>query len=158
MSAARDEQRPIGVLLVVLGAVLVLAAFRFLDWYDLPSGRADTVPDATFSDLHANVDQLGGAGVAAAYFDWLAWTLLIALVFVGAAAGLPTPVRDPLRVAGFLIGLVGVAATYYALAQHSNATGGQGALHNATWGVWLTLGGFAMGAFGAASGSVRRGR
>jgi hypothetical protein len=143
------------VLLVLAGALAVLLSFRFLHWYDVPAGH-DSSGDVTFTKLHASAEQLGGAGVASIYFGWLAWVLLIGGLVVGMAAAIPTPVVDFLRVLGFLIGLIGSGATYYALAQHFNATGSKDdVLHNATWGVWAALGGFAAIALGAALGPRR---
>ena len=158
MSDVQPDRRVIalpGAALVLLGAVLVLLSFRFLDWYDVP-GSVDSSGDVTFSKLHASADQLGGAGVATAYFDWLAWVLLLAVIVVGVAASVPTPAVDALRVAGFLLGATGVAATYYALAQHFNATGStHSVLYNSTWGLWAALAGFLLAAGGAALGTRR---
>src|SRR3954466_7693592 len=47
-----------GVVLVLLGAVCALLAFRLLHWYDVPAGH-DSSGDVTFSKLHASADQLG---------------------------------------------------------------------------------------------------
>ena len=148
--------RVLGVALVLAGALLALAAFRLLDWYDISGHAADSAGSVTFSSLKTSADQLGGAGVAIAYFDWLAWVLLIGLILVGVAANVRTRLTDPLRVAGFLIGLIGAAATYYALAQHFNATGSaHNVFYNSTWGVWAALVGFALGGVGAVLGPGR---
>jgi hypothetical protein len=144
-----------GAALVLLGAVLVLLSFRFLDWYDVPSS-ADSSGNVTFSKLHSSADQLGGAGVATAYFDWLAWVLLLGVIVAGAAANVSTPVVDVLRVTAFLLGVAGAAATYYALAQHFDATGSaHSVLHNSTWGLWAALLGFLLAAAGGALGPRR---
>jgi len=159
MTSAEGERavRVVGVALVLVGAVLALAAFRFLDWYDTAAKAADTAQTSTFSDLQDNADQLSGAGAATAYFDWLAWVLLIALVGVGVAANLPFVVADILRIIGTVIGVAGVAATYFAVAQLHNAQVAAGGAHhsafyNSTWGLWLTFVGFAVGAVGALLG------
>jgi hypothetical protein len=159
MTAAKQARRVIGLpgaLLVIAGGVLVLIAFGLLTWYATPRSL-DAAPDVTFSELHSSADQLGHAAAATAYFDWLAWVLLIGMVGVGMAANLPLRAADALRVLGFVLGAIGVAATYLAIRQLHNAqvaAGGarHGAFHNATWGVWLTLAGFALGAVGAAFG------
>lgn len=161
VATAQSARRAIGVpgiVLVLGGAVLVLLAIRFLHWYDVPSGH-DSSGDVTFRKLHGSAEQLGGAGVASAYFGWLAWVLLLAGIVVGVAANVPSPVSDPLRVGGFLVGLVGSAGTYYALKQHFNATGSRhDVFHNATWGVWAALVGFLLIAAGAALGPRRTSR
>lgn len=159
MATARDAARLVGlpgIALVVAGAALVLVAFRFLDWYESPA-TADSAPSITFDKLHSSADQLGGTAVATTYFDWLAWVLLIALVAAGVAANVPIPAADALRVTGFLLGTVGVAATYFAIAQLHNAQVSAGAVrhsvfYNSTWGMWLAFAGFAIGAVGAALG------
>jgi hypothetical protein len=162
MTAARQAGRVLGVpgaLLVIAGGVLLVVAFGLLDWYDAPR-TADAAPKITFGELHGSADQLGGAAAATAYFDWLAWVLLIALVGIGMGANLPVRPADALRVAGFALGAIGVAATYFAIVQLHNAQvaaggGHHGAFHNATWGVWLTFTGFTLGALGAALGPRR---
>ena len=159
MTSAEGERtvRVVGVAVVLAGAVLALAAFRFLDWYDTAARGADTAQTSTFSDLQDNADQLSGAGAATAYFDWLAWVLLIALVCIGVAANLPIVAADVLRIVGTVLGVAGVAATYFAIAQLHNAqeaAGGEhhNAFYNATWGLWLTFLGFAVGGVGALLG------
>jgi hypothetical protein len=67
---------------------------------------------------------------------------------------------DLLRVAGSVLGVLGVAATYLAVAQLHDAqvaAGGEkhSALYNSTWGLWLALLGFACGAVGAVPGPRR---
>jgi hypothetical protein len=162
MTSVEDERavRVVGVILVLAGAVLALAAFRLLDWYDTGARGADTAQTSTFSDLQDNADQLNGAGAATAYFDWLAWVLLIALVCIGVAANLPVAPADVLRIVGTVIGVAGVAATYFAVAQLHNAqeaAGGEhhNAFYNSTWGLWLTFVGFAAGGIGALLGPRR---
>jgi hypothetical protein len=154
VTAGTDRRRVFGVtgvILVLAGALLVLLAYRFLDWYSVVAGGADSAGNVDFGKLRSSADQLGGAGVATAYFDWLGWVLLITLIVVGVGANLVTPATDVLRFAGFLIGLVGAGATYYALAQHFNATGSEHSIfYNSTWGLWLTFAGFLLAAAGAA--------
>jgi hypothetical protein len=156
VTSAKDGQRIVGVpgvILVLVGAGLVLLSFRFLDWYDVPAHGADSAGDITFGKLHTSADQLGGAGVATAYFDWLAWVVLIALILVGVAANVVSPMTDGLRVGGFLLGMVGAGCTYYALAQHFNATSSDHSVfYNSTWGLWAAFLGFFVGAAGAVIG------
>jgi hypothetical protein len=162
MTATR-ERRGLGlrgVALVVVGAALLIVSFRFLDWYSVARHVADRPSRITFGTLHGNADQLTGAGAAPAYFDWLAWVLLIAVVAVGVAANLPLSFADPLRVLGFLIGLIGLAATYFAIAQLRNAQEAAGGakhnvFYNSTWGMWAAFAGFAVAAIGAGLGPRR---
>lgn len=148
-----------GALMVLGGAVLVLLSFRFLDWYDVPR-RADSAGSITFAALKTSADQLSGAGAATAYFDWLAWVLLIGAIAAGIAANLSIPGADALRVAGFLLGVIGAAATYFAVAQLHNAQVAAGAtkhsvLYNSTWGLWAAFAGYLVAAVGAVVGARR---
>jgi hypothetical protein len=159
VSTTQDGRRALrlpAVALVLAGSVLVLVSFRFLDWYDVPS-RHDSAGSITFGTLHGNADQLSGAGAATAYFDWLDWLLLILLIAVGIAANLSAPMTDALRVAGFLLGLLGAAATYFAIAQLHNAQVAAGAekhsvFYNSSWGMWAAFVGYLAAAAGAAIG------
>jgi hypothetical protein len=146
-----------GVVLVLAGSALVLVSYRFLTWYDYPQ-QADSVGQGDFGALRASAHQLGGAGIAIAYFDWMAWAVVIALILVGVAANLPVAAADGLRVIGFLLGVVGAGSTYYALAQHFNATGSNsGVFRNSTWGLWAVFAGFLIAAIGAGLGPRRKG-
>jgi hypothetical protein len=159
VAGERGGRRGIGVpavVLVLVGTALVVVSFRFLDWYDVPE-HADSAGDITFSKLHDTADQLGGAGAASAYFDWLAWLLIIALIVIGVGASLPVPIADGLRVVGFLLGVIGAGATYFAIAQLHNAQLSAGAekhsvLFNSTWGIWAAFAGFLLAATGAGLG------
>jgi hypothetical protein len=159
MTAATGDRRSFGLpgaILAIVGAALVLVAFRFLDWYDV-AGGTDSAGNATFGKLRSTADQLGDAGAARAYFDWLSWVLVIALVVAGIAANLPVPAADGLRVVGFLVGLIGAGATYFAIAQLHNAQVSAGAekhnlLYNSTWGLWTAFAGYLLGAIGAGLG------
>jgi hypothetical protein len=148
------------LLLVVVGAALVIAALGGLQWYTTEGGNNVAGLGFTATDLQANADSLG-APVAGAYFDWLGMTLLVVGGVAALAANVPSPVCDPLRVVAFLAGLLGVIATYYALAQLFNAqkvAGGSAhaVLHNASFGVWAALAGFALITVGGALGPRRR--
>jgi hypothetical protein len=142
--------------LVIVGAALAVAALAGLSWYAVDDG-ADSAGDGfTFADLHTNADQLG-APISSAYFDWLAWTLLIGVTVVGLAANLRTPATNGLRVAGFLLGAIGVGATFYALAQLFNAQRAAGGSdhsvwHNSTLGMWCALLGYLLAGVGAVLG------
>lgn len=162
MGASTDRLRGIGVTGVVVlsvGIALVLLSIRVLSWYAVDGNTDSAGSGFTFTDLRGNADQLG-APIASAYFDWLAVALLIALAVVGFLANLRGPASDVLRVLGFLLGVVGTAGTYYALAQLFNAQRAAGAsdhsvAHNSTLGVWLALAGFLTAGAGAVLGPRR---
>lgn len=148
-----------GIALVLLGTALVVASLVGLTWYSV-TAKADVAGSGfTFTDLRANADQLS-APVASAYFDWLAWALLIGAAVVGIVANIPLPTANVLRVLGFLAGVAGAIGTYYALAQlfyaqHAAGGSGHGVWHNSTLGLWCALAGFALLAIGAVLGPSR---
>jgi hypothetical protein len=145
-----------GIALVVVGVALVVLSIGALQWYRVQP-RVDVAGSGfTFRDLQQDADQLN-APVAAAYFNWLAFALGVALAVVGLLANVPLPGNGVLRVAGFLLGAAGAVATYYALAQlfyAQHAAGGSrhGVLHNASFGLWCCLAGFVVAGVGAALG------
>jgi hypothetical protein len=147
------------VLLVLAGTALVVLALTTLNWYVTESGVDTAGNGFRFDDLHHNVDQLGGVPVARAYFGWLAWTALGAVVAVGLAANVRTRLADGLRVLGFLLGVVGTLATYYAVDQLFHAVsvagGSRSVWHNSTFGLWLALGGYLLAGLGASRGPFR---
>jgi len=149
-----------GLLLVAAGAVLIVLSYYTFDWYGVGRG-ADSAPETTFGNLRASIDQFGGARAAEVYFDWLAWVLLIAVILLGAVANVESRLTDLARIAGFVVGAAGIAVTYYALLQYSDAQADAGAarhnpLFNASWGLMTVLLGYALAAIGAVLGPRRR--
>lgn len=143
-------------MLVVVGAALVVLSVATLQWYRVNQGVDVAGSGFTFHDLQQNADQLN-APVATAYFNWLAFTLGVAVTITGILANVPLPANGLLRVLGFLCGAGGVVGTYYALSQlfyAEHAAGGSkhGVLDNATYGVWCAFAGFALAAIGALLG------
>jgi hypothetical protein len=151
-----------GIGLMVIGALLLLLSFTRLEWYKTPKATGDSVAKITFSELHHNLNSFpdqGRPAASVAYFGWLAWVLLIALIFVAFAANLPTKASDGLRMLGFFLGLVGVAVTYYTLSRYAEATHdlfgtSSGALDNADLGIWCALGGYLLAGVGGALGPL----
>ncbi|SHH01434.1 hypothetical protein SAMN05443575_3091 [Jatrophihabitans endophyticus] len=148
------------VVLVLLGGALVLAALGGLQWYTADGGGVNSAGTGfTFTDLHANATSLHAA-VSGAYFDWLGWTVFVAAGVVALAANVPSPVTDVLRVAAFLLAVLGLVATYYALAQLFDAqrvAGGSthSVVHNASFGFWAVFAGFALILLGGTLGARR---
>jgi len=69
---------------------------------------------------------------------------------------------DLARVLGFVVGVAGAGATYYALLQYADAQSDAGAAHhnplfNASWGLMAVLLGFAFTAAGSVVGPHRSG-
>lgn len=145
-----------GLVLVFVGALLVLASFRLLDWYGISSIQ-DVASDTTFAALHSSVDQFGGARAASIYFDWLSYTVLIVSIVLGVLANLAWRFTDLARVLGFVVGSSGVGVTYYALLQYADAQADAGAakhnpLYNGSWGLAAVLLGFILLAIGSVTG------
>jgi hypothetical protein len=140
---------------VLVGGFAVLIAIAFLDWYDFPSG-GDAAERVTFRDLGATADHIDVPGIVPAYFDWLAWMLLIGVVAGATVAYVRPQFAPPLRVVGFLLGGIGSFLTWYAL-QKITSYGDEGsyAFQSATVGVWLAMIGYAVTALGAAIGPRR---
>lgn len=144
-----------GIALMLVGVVLLLISFAAADWYPGSAGPS-AVAHVTFSDLHRLTAGNSSAGIATAYFGWLAWILLILIIAVGFAANLPTAAASGLRVAGFALGLAGAAVTYLALAKLASAGDGTGgAFAHARAGVWLAIGGYLVAGAGAVIGPLR---
>jgi hypothetical protein len=151
-----------GIGVMVVGAVLLLLSFTTLDWYQAPKSQGDSVSKIGFAELHHNLDSFpagGRPGPSEAYFSWLAWVLLIAVIIVAFAANLPTKASDGLRMFGFFLGLLGVAFTYYTLSRYAQAAHdlfgtSSGALTHADIGIWAALGGYLLAGIGAAFGPL----
>jgi hypothetical protein len=140
---------------VLLGGLAVLLALTVLDWYDYDGGL-NTVPAATFRSLRDAADFPGLPWIVPAYFDWLAWALLIAVIAVGTLANFPVRASDPLRAIGLVLGAAGTAVTYWAL-QEFRSYGDEGsyAFQAASLGLWFAMGGFLLAGIGAAIGPRR---
>lgn len=151
-----------GIVLVSAGAIMLILSFTTLEWRKL-AARGDSVGEIDFSALRQNLEHFpagGKPGPTVAYFTWLCWVLLIALIIIGFAANLPTRRSNGLRLAGFFLGLVGAAFTYYALSRYSLASHdlfgtSSGALDNADLGIWFALGGYLLAGAGSAIGPMQ---
>jgi hypothetical protein len=144
-----------GIAVVLVGAFFLLASFSVLEWYP-GSTEPSAIAHIHFADLHDMARLDASPTLSAAYFDRLAWLLLLAAIAVGFAANLPTPASGLLRMVGVAIGLGGVAATYYALDGLARLNEGDYPLHHASAGIWLTFVGYLLVAVGAALGPPRR--
>ena len=153
------------MLLVLWGGAVVLLSFTRLEWKRRPQG-GDVVERIDFAALRHNLEHFPASGrpsASVAYFEWLGWALLIALIVVGFAANVPGAASTPLRLLGLTLGLVGAALTYYTLARYAQATHdlfgtSNRALENSEDGTWFALGGFLVAGVGATLGplTVRR--
>lgn len=162
---ARPDSRRVGVLgmlVVTLGAVMLIMSFTSLDWRQRASNGGDNVGTIDFAALRQNLEHFPAAGRPAAtvaYFTWLCWVLLLALIVVGFVANVPSPWSNGLRLTGFFLGMVGAAFTYYALTRYAQAThdlfgSSSGALDNSDLGIWFALFGYLLAGVGSAIGPM----
>lgn len=147
-------RRVLGVLVVLVGAALVVAARARLPWYDVEPGRNTAGTVFRFDDLRANADGLDAA-VSQAFFGYLAVVLLVVGAVAGVLANVPSPAANVLRLLAFTGGLAGVVATLYAVAQlfdAQRAAGGEAVnfTHNSSFGLWTCVAGFAFITVGGA--------
>ena len=81
----------VGTTLAGIGFILLIIALTTMTWFK--QGGVS----ATFSDLSTTLDNNGNAaGIASAYYGWLAWTLAVVGLIVAVAANLPSPASGPL--------------------------------------------------------------
>jgi ABC-type branched-subunit amino acid transport system permease subunit len=89
------------------GALAVIAAIQLMHWYD-PTG------DGKFQATHKIVSQTPNiSAIASAFFGWLAWTLVIVVVFAGAAS-----IILRLHWLSFAVAAVAVAGTVISYLAH----------------------------------------
>jgi hypothetical protein len=140
----------VGATFAGIGGVLLIIAFTAVDW--ISQGRS-----SSFGDIHdamaANSD--GATGVADAYFSWLGWVLVIAVLVVAIAATLPTPASGPLRALGAIIAAAAIALTFFAI-QLSDGLPYSSFIKHASVGFYLAIGGFLLAGIGALAGPSRR--
>jgi hypothetical protein len=143
----------VGIVAVLIGAVLVLISFSGLDWYAAPPPGPDVAPvGRSFAELHHNAEALGLGFLVDAYFIWLAWVVLIALIVVGTLASVAREHVDNYRVGGLTLGLFGAAITYYIVYKiHQSSQAGHVFSHAST-GIWFVLFGFVLAGAGSAVG------
>lgn len=151
----RPERRGVGVVGVVFalaGLAAGLIALLALQWF----AGFGSVNAGKFNHIHRTIDQLGGAstGVGKAYFDWLAWTLLIAGTVLALLANIPTPASPGLRILGALVGLAGIGFTFWGI-QFVHGPAYTEFLKHARVGFYVMLAGFLLITIGALIGPRR---
>jgi hypothetical protein len=147
-----------GIALVLAGAVALMLSFTTTTWYAGQSSGPDSISRITFSTLHHLTSIIPGAPSSTkAYFGWLAWVLLLLGVIIGVAANVPWPVAPgasiALRVAGAVLGVLGMVVTYYAMHKLFAPSGASVFTHSRA-GLWLAFVGYAVIAAGAAIGPL----
>jgi len=143
--------------LVVPGALFGWLALTTLPWYDTRS--LEDEPDR-YRFVELKLQTLAGRPdtppLVNAYFDWLAWTLLVAVLVLALAAAVATRAVRTLRGVTLVAGLASAVMTYVSVVQlfHWLAfTGFSGSNHTQS-GLWLAVGGFALMGLAAALGPI----
>ena len=142
----------VGTTLAGIGAVLLIIAFTAVDWFSQFGG------DSHFGDIHNVLDASPNQanGLPKAYFGWLGWVLLIAVVVLAIAANLPSAASGPLRVLGAVLAAAAIAITFFAI-QLTDAPSYTQVLKHVRVGFYLALAGFLLAGIGALVGpSTRR--
>lgn len=174
-----------GAVLAIVGAILVLLSFTALKWFHKDLGSSGT-SDSKFSKLHDAVDQLDklkgsdplgkyvDLGISHLYYGWLGWALFAVGIVLALLAVSPIgPGSGALRALGVLVGVVGAAASVWAIdvfrftgplaRQFKEQTGKSfpsfGTYLSHSWlGAWAAVLGFLLIAAGAALGPARANR
>lgn len=141
----------VGAVLAVVAAALGIISFTVIDWF------TDLGQRAHFGDIGNIAKQADQNTIAKLYFSWLGWVLLAAVVVFALLACLPTAATALFRTLGVLVGLGGIALTFFAL-----SFAGTGSdlsytdyLKHARIGFYFALGAFLIGGIAAAIGSRR---
>jgi hypothetical protein len=141
----------IGALVALVGAALVVIAFTTLSWL-----KQD---DSTFAKIH---QRLAGShafvsGFTQAYFSWLGWVLFGVVLAVALGANLPYSRIAMLRPIGFLLALVAIGLTFWAIKFTSSAYPTYfDYLRLQRLGFYFAIGGFLITGIGALFGAKRR--
>lgn len=143
---------------VLLGAAMVWLALGRLSWYDTRF-LTDEPDSYRFAELQTHADSHGPNGQAAiphAYFGWLAWNLLLAVLVLGLATAVARQPVRALRGAALVAGLAGTVLTYVAVAQLFDDVNYDGltVFSHTRPGLWLALGGFLLAGVAAVIGPV----
>lgn len=126
----RTEARWIGIVASCVGVGALLVSYFHANWF--------TARQTTFHFMH-QARFRGAYGIAPAYWHWLGYALMAAVVTLTVAANVPTRVQ---RFSGLLAaaaGIVGAAITIAALFAHSSLAR---VLRYSSIGVYLALFGF----------------
>jgi len=141
----------VGVTLAGIGFILLIISFTAVTWLKL--GGSTT--GFSFSDVGNTLDSSpGAAGLASAYFSWLAWTLAIVGLIVAVGANLPSPASGPLRALGAVIAAAAIAFTFLAI-RLTNGAPYSDAISHANVGFYLAVGGFLLVGIGSLVGPKR---
>jgi hypothetical protein len=145
----------IGTVIGLIGAAMVLLAFTALTWISIDGEGGISSFNGKFNDLHnlATVGSGQAPGLTKAYFSWLAWVLLVAVVVFVILGNLATNSHALWRILGLLVGIGGAVITLLAL--KDDDTSWSEVFKYCTWGFWLAIAGFVIAGIGAVVGPRR---
>ncbi len=141
----------VGVTLAGIGFILLIISLTAVTWFKLTGSSTGF----SFSDVGNTLDaNPGAAGLASAYFSWLAWTLAIVGLLVAVGANLPSPASGPLRALGAVIAAAAIAFSFLAI-RLTDGEAYSDAISHANVGFYLAVGGFLLVGIGALVGPKR---
>lgn len=171
----------VGLVLAVIGAALLVVSFTAVNWFR--SSSDSTFGGSTkFGEVHKHLGTIkaesqglaDGTWIAKAYFGWLGWVLLAAVVVLAILGNLPARGISGLgRGLGLLVGLAGIGLTFWAIkllslsssliaqvpsserAQLEDINSYSFYWHHVSIGFWLAVAGFAVAGIGAVLGPRR---
>ncbi len=141
----------LGALVALVGAVLVLVAFTTVTWLKYN--------DSTFAKIDHRLagSHTSASGFTQAYFSWLGWVLVGVVFAVAFAANMPSARMAILRPIGFLLALVAIGLTLWAIKfTNSKYPTYFDYLRLERLGFYFAIGGFLVIGVGALFGAKRR--
>jgi hypothetical protein len=142
----------VGIVLALAGAALGIISLTAVRWFsDVGPGNSGKFPN-----IHNLIKLLhtDATGIGKAYFNWLAWTLVIAAAALALLANLPTPASSGLRMLGALVGLAGIGLTFWGI-DFAHGESYSQFLKHARIGFYLMLGAFLLTTIGSLIGPRR---
>jgi hypothetical protein len=131
----------VAAVLALVGAVGVVVSLTALNWFD----SLFTSKSVKFGDVKTALDKLSdAAGLAKAYFGWLAWVLLIVTAICAFAAAIPT-VGRVFRFVTPVVALAAIAVSFLGIKLASGSEPKYSEyINHAEIGFWVAIGGFAV--------------
>jgi len=142
----------VGLVLTAVGAIALVLGYTALEWY-----KASESQHAKLSDLRSIVHLPGfPSGFPKAFFGWLDWVLLGAVIAFAIIANLPSPTATAFRVLTPLVGAAGIAGILLALNDQALSNGH--IFTNAWLGLYASLAGFLIVGIAGVIGPQRANR
>lgn len=145
----------LGAAFAAAGALLLILALTAVNWFTT-AGLGSTHAGDLKKILQSGT---GAVGIAKAYFAWLGWALVVAVVVLAILANLPWPLARIFRVIGAIVAALGIALTFLAI-RLTSTTGANSPtygdyLDHARMGFYLAIAGFLLVGIGCVIGPSR---